>query len=72
MGGPYIGVHWRRKDFVRAHVKDLPSIEGAAKQLATLADKLGLTTIFLATDAPEAGKAANLPSPVFHCSCVIL
>lgn len=31
LGGDYICAHWRRRDFVRAHGKELPSIKGTAK-----------------------------------------
>ncbi|KAK6042000.1 PH domain protein, partial [Cooperia oncophora] len=33
VGGDYVCAHWRRRDFVRAHGKELPSIEGTAKQV---------------------------------------
>lgn len=48
-------MHWRRKDFVRSHAKEIPSIEGAAKQIETALDRLQLTTVFVATDAPDDG-----------------
>ena len=50
-----MAVHWRRKDFVRSHAKEIPSIEGAAKQIETALDRLQLTTVFIATDAPDDG-----------------
>ncbi|VDN40386.1 unnamed protein product [Gongylonema pulchrum] len=32
-GGDYICVHWRRRDFVRHHGTDIPSINGTARQV---------------------------------------
>lgn len=29
----YIGVHWRRADFLRAHAEHVPSIQNTAKQV---------------------------------------
>ena len=55
VGGAYLAVHWRRKDFVRSHAKQIPSIEGAAKQIETALNTLQLTTVFIATDAPDDG-----------------
>uniref|UniRef100_A0A914V2N1 GDP-fucose protein O-fucosyltransferase 2 n=1 Tax=Plectus sambesii TaxID=2011161 RepID=A0A914V2N1_9BILA len=52
-GGPYLAVHWRRKDFVRAHGKDLPSINGTAQQITGLLQRLNLDVVYLATDAPQ-------------------
>lgn len=56
-GGPYLAVHWRRKDFLRAHGKELPSIQGTADQISALLSKLQLSLVFLATDAKEAEVA---------------
>uniref|UniRef100_A0A1I7XA99 GDP-fucose protein O-fucosyltransferase 2 n=1 Tax=Heterorhabditis bacteriophora TaxID=37862 RepID=A0A1I7XA99_HETBA len=33
-GGEFVCVHWRRRDFIRAHGKELPSIQGTARQLS--------------------------------------
>ncbi|CAI4231124.1 unnamed protein product [Auanema sp. JU1783] len=51
IGGPYICAHWRRRDFVRAHGKNLPSIKGTSKILNELAKKHKVGKVFLATDA---------------------
>ncbi|VDP04085.1 unnamed protein product [Soboliphyme baturini] len=56
-GGPYIAVHWRRQDYLMAHGDELPSIEGTAATLSSLAERLNLKTIFLATDASDKGIA---------------
>ncbi|VDM59864.1 unnamed protein product [Angiostrongylus costaricensis] len=53
IGGNFLCAHWRRRDFVRAHGDELPSINGAAKQLNDLCEKARVTRIFLATDASE-------------------
>lgn len=34
-GGDYICVHWRRRDFVRSHGSDIPSINGTARQVTS-------------------------------------
>ncbi|XP_049952870.1 GDP-fucose protein O-fucosyltransferase 2 [Schistocerca serialis cubense] len=52
-GGPYLCVHLRRKDFVWARAKDVPSIKGAAQQISELLKNLELDTVFIATDAPK-------------------
>ncbi|CAJ0931277.1 unnamed protein product, partial [Mesorhabditis belari] len=51
-GGPYICLHWRRKDFVRAHGDELPSIKGTAKLIKTLTKQYSVSRVFLSTDAP--------------------
>ncbi|KFM60123.1 GDP-fucose protein O-fucosyltransferase 2, partial [Stegodyphus mimosarum] len=51
VGGPYIGVHLRRRDFAYARPKEVPSIEHAAKQLLKIMKKNNLQTVFVATDA---------------------
>ncbi|CAG5119564.1 unnamed protein product [Candidula unifasciata] len=53
IGGPYLAVHLRRADFVRAREKYVPSVKSAAKQIKHLAKQLNLTKIFVATDAPQ-------------------
>ncbi|XP_047122240.1 GDP-fucose protein O-fucosyltransferase 2-like [Schistocerca piceifrons] len=50
-GGPYLCVHLRRKDFVWARAKDVPSIKGAAQQISELLKNLEFDTVFIATDA---------------------
>lgn len=39
-GGDYICVHWRRRDFVRSHSADIPSINGTAEQVSVLASEV--------------------------------
>uniref|UniRef100_A0A0N5AS25 GDP-fucose protein O-fucosyltransferase 2 n=1 Tax=Syphacia muris TaxID=451379 RepID=A0A0N5AS25_9BILA len=51
LGGDYLCVHWRRRDFVRAHEKDIPSINGTAVQISKCLEKNHLTHLFLSTDA---------------------
>lgn len=50
-GGPYGAIHLRRKDYLYAHSKEVPSLENAAKQAAKFMDKYKLKKLFLATDA---------------------
>ena len=51
IGGPYLAVHLRRRDFLYGHKDDVPSIEGTAKQIETTLKKQKLDTVFVATDA---------------------
>ncbi|PWA31215.1 hypothetical protein CCH79_00002911 [Gambusia affinis] len=51
IGGPYIGVHLRRKDFIWGHRDDVPSLKGAAKKIRSMMKKYKLQTVFVATDA---------------------
>uniref|UniRef100_A0A915Q588 GDP-fucose protein O-fucosyltransferase 2 n=1 Tax=Setaria digitata TaxID=48799 RepID=A0A915Q588_9BILA len=64
-GGDYICVHWRRRDFVRSHSVDIPSINGTAKQIVAILGKENLTTVYLCTDAPtnEVATLINLLPP---------
>lgn len=54
-GGPYLGVHLRRKDFIWGHREDVPSLKGAVKKIRSLMKKHKLQQIFVATDADEEG-----------------
>nr|XP_033803177.1 GDP-fucose protein O-fucosyltransferase 2 [Geotrypetes seraphini] len=51
LGGPYLGVHLRRKDFIWGHRDDVPSLQGAAKKIQSLLKKHKLEKVFVATDA---------------------
>ncbi|EYC16600.1 hypothetical protein Y032_0033g2742 [Ancylostoma ceylanicum] len=53
LGGDYVCAHWRRRDFIRAHGKELPSIEGTARKLNELCTEAGVSRVFLATDTPD-------------------
>ncbi|VDL80030.1 unnamed protein product [Nippostrongylus brasiliensis] len=69
VGGDFLCVHWRRRDFLRAHGKELPSIDGTAKQVTDLLKRTGVSSVFLATDAPQSEVdqlAKLLPVPVFR------
>lgn len=55
LGGPYLAVHLRRKDFKSSHKKDVPSLEEAARQIKEVLEKQQLDTVFVATDAPLSG-----------------
>lgn len=48
-------MHLRRQDFLHGRAKEVPSIESAANQIKAALNKLQLTTVFVATDAPEEG-----------------
>lgn len=54
-GGPYLGVHLRRKDFIWGHREDVPSLIGAVKKIQSLMKKHKLQQVFVATDADEEG-----------------
>ncbi|KAM6080290.1 LOW QUALITY PROTEIN: GDP-fucose protein O-fucosyltransferase 2 [Theristicus caerulescens] len=53
LGGPYLGVHLRRKDFIWGHREDVPSLQGAVKKIQSLLEMLKLEKVFVATDAVE-------------------
>jgi peptide-O-fucosyltransferase len=52
-GGPYIGVHLRRKDFLYARKEELPSLEGAAKTIKALMEEYNVNKVFIATDGVD-------------------
>ncbi|XP_028847353.1 GDP-fucose protein O-fucosyltransferase 2 [Denticeps clupeoides] len=52
-GGPYLGVHLRRKDFIWGHRDDVPSLKGAVKKIQSLMKKHKLEQVFVATDADD-------------------
>ncbi|XP_077993934.1 GDP-fucose protein O-fucosyltransferase 2-like [Glandiceps talaboti] len=53
VGGPYMAVHLRRKDFVHSHSKDVPSLKEAAKQIKKVLKEKKLKKLYVATDAPK-------------------
>lgn len=55
-GGPYLGVHLRRKDFIWGHREDVPSLKGAVKKIRSLMKKHKLDRVFVATDADGGGE----------------
>jgi len=64
-GGPFACVHLRRKDYVYSRKDQIPSIQGAAKQLLKKLGERKLTTLFVATDAPydEFNELVKLMDP---------
>ncbi|XP_056633675.1 GDP-fucose protein O-fucosyltransferase 2 isoform X1 [Diorhabda sublineata] len=54
IGGPYVAVHLRRRDFVRSRPTEVPGLQNAAVQIKTVLKNLGLSTVFVATDGTEA------------------
>ncbi|XP_076627644.1 O-fucosyltransferase 2 [Colletes latitarsis] len=53
VGGPYLSVHLRRRDFLVGHSSTVPTIQSAASQLRKKMDELRLKLLFVATDATE-------------------
>lgn len=53
LGGPYLGIHLRRRDYVTARPKHVPSLQHAARQVCHHLNRLNLSRVFLATDADE-------------------
>ncbi|KFQ17253.1 GDP-fucose protein O-fucosyltransferase 2, partial [Merops nubicus] len=53
LGGPYLGVHLRRKDFIWGHRGDVPSLQGAVRKIRSLLETHKLEKVFVATDAVE-------------------
>lgn len=56
VGGNYLCVHLRRKDFAIGRSKEVPSIKGASEQIRNALNDLKLDTVFVATDAPPEEK----------------
>ncbi|XP_026073405.1 GDP-fucose protein O-fucosyltransferase 2-like isoform X1 [Carassius auratus] len=52
-GGPYLGVHLRRKDFIWGHREDVPTLKRAVKKIRSLLKKHKLQQVFVATNADE-------------------
>lgn len=52
-GGPYLAIHLRRKDYLYAHGKEIPSLQYVARKVEPLLKKHKLKKVFIATDAPE-------------------
>lgn len=55
LGGPYLGVHLRRKDFIWGHREDVPSLDGAVRTIRSLMKTHQLDRVFVATDAVREG-----------------
>ncbi|XP_064332727.1 GDP-fucose protein O-fucosyltransferase 2 isoform X1 [Camelus dromedarius] len=55
LGGPYLGVHLRRKDFIWGHREDVPSLAGAVRRIRSLMKTHRLDKVFVATDAVRKG-----------------
>ncbi|KAJ3648605.1 hypothetical protein Zmor_020398 [Zophobas morio] len=53
VGGPYLGVHLRRKDFLTGRANQVPSVENIVQQISEKLKKLSLSTVFVATDASD-------------------
>lgn len=53
LGGPYIAVHLRRKDFLYARKKELPSLKGAAKEIKKQMELHEVEKAFIATDGVQ-------------------
>ena len=53
LGGPYLSIHLRRQDYVKARPKHVPSLEHAARQVCHHLLRLNLSIVFIATDADE-------------------
>ena len=54
-GGPYLAVHLRRADFLYAREDQLPTLDGAIKQIKKLLKEHKLDKVFLATDTEKKG-----------------
>lgn len=53
LGGPYLSIHLRRQDYVKARPTHVPSLEHAARQVCHHLLRLNLSIVFIATDADE-------------------
>lgn len=52
-GGPYLGVHLRRQDFLRGRPSQVPSLEQSAIQIKNYLRQLYLSSVFVASDMPR-------------------
>ncbi|XP_045708581.1 GDP-fucose protein O-fucosyltransferase 2 isoform X1 [Phyllostomus hastatus] len=59
LGGPYLGVHLRRKDFIWGHREDVPSLGGAVRRIRSLMESHGLRRVFVATDAVRTASSRS-------------
>ncbi|XP_042886452.1 GDP-fucose protein O-fucosyltransferase 2-like isoform X1 [Penaeus japonicus] len=59
IGGPYLSVHLRRRDFIYARGNEIPSLKKAAKQLKALLEAKELQDVYIATDAPLEGELGS-------------
>ncbi|CAL1130143.1 unnamed protein product [Cladocopium goreaui] len=50
---PFLAVHCRRTDFLRAREATTPSVEAVAEQLELALADFGLQQVYIATDAPD-------------------
>uniref|UniRef100_A0A7E4VQW6 GDP-fucose protein O-fucosyltransferase 2 n=1 Tax=Panagrellus redivivus TaxID=6233 RepID=A0A7E4VQW6_PANRE len=53
VGGDYLAVHLRRKDFLRSHSDHVPDLNEAALQIIEVAQVLELSKVFICSDADE-------------------
>lgn len=53
LGGPFISIHLRRRDYVKARPVHVPSLEHAARQVCHHLTRLNLSLAFISTDADE-------------------
>jgi peptide-O-fucosyltransferase len=53
LGGPYLAIHLRRRDYVTARAAHVPSLEHAARQACRFLDRLNLSRLFIASDADD-------------------
>ena len=59
-GGSFLAVHMRRRDYLYAHPRYIPSIKGAANQIKRMLEKLQIKKVFIATDAKDSGICVML------------
>lgn len=58
IGGAYLGIHMRRKDFFFGRPKELPTLDKVAKQIMSKLRELDLSVVFLATDTSSSDVKA--------------
>jgi peptide-O-fucosyltransferase len=71
-GGPFVGVHIRRQDFLFGRRNTLPSLQGSVIQLIKIAKRLKLGAIFLASDASVEGWCNTDVSKIHILLCCAL
>ncbi|KAJ8925279.1 hypothetical protein NQ315_009107 [Exocentrus adspersus] len=53
IGGPYLAVHLRRRDFIKSRPNEAPSLTIIAHQITKSLNRLSLNTVFIATDGTK-------------------
>lgn len=53
LGGPYLSIHLRRRDFLRGRADEVPDLNSVAEQISDKLGELQLQKVFIATDTSQ-------------------